>query len=575
MQHTNHWKKTCWAAAACLAPALASAQTAPAQGAVEPSGWSYSLSGNASVGTSIATSSVAPTPPANGGSLNGNDSASNYQSGDAFGRALKLHTSLSAKHASGLGAVISGMLWYDDSLLHHGVPHGNNPNNYAAGQPLSDNGFTRMARFQGAALLNAYLEDRHTLDQGSLSWRLGRQVIDRESAFTFKGGLKDLDARNVAAMVRPGALPEEGTVPVWAATGRWAPQDNFRVDAFVQLATQANVDPGCGTFFASDDYSAPGCNRAFYARQLTEAQAVARQMFTSRAADQEPSSRPEQAGASAYYTVPQWGTRFGAHFAHYHSRSGITSVIKGKALGPAGNNQYFIEYPENKQQFALSSATRIPQWNLVLANEVSLTSNQALQLNTTDLLNAFLAGSGPLGAGAVAAPANSIYHGYDRYRVVQAQTGFMKQWGALLGASKSFTGAEFAVKHVNGLPDAGVRRYGRPEIVQACAAGASCNTNDGYVTSTAWAYRIKAGLEFSRPMASMVKLAPSLALAHDVHGWSYDYNFVQGRKIWVLSLDAEWDNKVYASLSYMVNRGGDFNPGKGLDAAFVVVGMKF
>ena len=30
---------------------------------------------------------------------------------------------------------------------------------------------------------------------------------------------------------------------------------------------------------------------------------------------------------------------------------------------------------------------------------------------------------------------------------------------------------------------------------------------------------------------------------------------MQGRKIWVLGLDAEWDNKVYAALSYLVNRG--------------------
>lgn len=89
MQHPKHRAKASWATAACLAPALALAQATANPAAKEPPGWSYHLSGSASMCTGIATSSVAPTPPANGGSLNGN-------------------------------------LWYDDSLLHHGVPHGNN-----------------------------------------------------------------------------------------------------------------------------------------------------------------------------------------------------------------------------------------------------------------------------------------------------------------------------------------------------------------------------------------------------------------------------------------------------------------
>lgn len=560
---------------ACSLSAAAMAQGVAGEGA---SSWRYELSGAASAGLGVSTASVVPVPPQAGGSLNGNDSASNYRAGDTISRLVKAQASLRATHESGLVGVLSGMLWYDDGLLSHGVAHGNNPNGYVGGQPLSDNGFNRLARFQGGTFSNAYLERQHALEQGSLRWRLGRQVIDRESAFSFKGGLRDLDARNVAALVRPGALPEEGVIPVWAASLRWAPTDALRVDGFVQLATQNSVDPGCGTFFASDDYSAPGCQRVFFNPQMSEAQAIARGVFTHRSADVDARNRPDQAGVSASYTVPEWGTRFGAHFAHYHSRNGYTSVLKGAALGPAGGNQYFIDYPEDKQQWALTSATRIPQWDLVVANEISVTTGQAVQLNTTDLLAAFVSGRGLLGAAAAAAPAGSMFQGYDRFRVVQAQTGFTKQLGAALGAQKSFVGMEASVKHVNGLPDVNVRRYGRPEIVPPCASGQTCTTNDGYVTATAWAYRLKAGLEYQRPfsaVAGLTKLRPSVTLMHDVKGWSYDYNFVQGRKIWVWALEAEWDQQVFSSLSYMVNRGGTFNAGRGLDAAFLSVGKRF
>jgi len=32
---------------------------------------------------------------------------------------------------------------------------------------------------------------------------------------------------------------------------------------------------------------------------------------------------------------------------------------------------------------------------------------------------------------------------------------------------------------------------------------------------------------------------------------------------------------VFASLSHMVNRGGSYNPGRGLDGAVLAVGVKF
>lgn len=557
-----------------LSSMTAAAQTVAAPEPT-PSEWTNTFKTTATFGVGIATHAD-PSPSLQpGGSLNGNDTAANYRSGDVLSRLTKLHSSANFKHESGLGIAVSGMAWYDDGLLHHGVPHGNNANNYVAGAPLSDKGFNSLARFKGLALLDAFFYGSRPLDQGDLSWRIGRLTLEREPGFSFRGGLRDLETRNVAALVRPGAQPDEGAVPIWAATVRWTPSPMVRVDGFLQFAPEESVAPGCGTFFASDDYTAPGCNRVFYNNQLTESQALPRGVFTARGKDLQARSRPDQFGLSASYVVPNWGTRFGAHYAHYHSRTGYTGVLKGQGLGPTGGNTYVIEYPEDKDRLSLTAATRVPSVDLALLNEVSVTTGQPIQLNTTDLLNAFLAGRGVLGSAAIKAPANSLFRGYDRFRVIQAQTGVVKNFGSLLGADKSFLGAEASVKHVNGLPDVNTRRYGRPEITPPCPAGQICTTNDGFVTSTAWAYRLKFGLEFHKPFASVINIRPSIAWMHDVKGWAYDYSFVEGRRIWNLTVEADLSNDVFASLSYLVNRGGSFNPGRGLDSAFLSVGVKF
>lgn len=549
-------------------------ESTPSPEQVRPK-WTSEYSSTATFGIGLATHADPSSSLLPGGSLNGNDSAANYRSGDTFSRVTKLHSSANFKHNSGFGAMVSGMAWYDGSLMHHGVAHGNNPNNYVAGAPLSDDGFNSLARFQGLALLDAYLYGSSQLDQGALNWRVGRLTLERDSGFSFKGGLRDHETRNVAALVRPGAQPDEGAVPIWAATARWTPSPTVRVDGFLQLAPEQSVDPGCGTYFASDDYSAPGCSRVFYDNRLTESQGLARGAYTTRSRDLRARNRPDQFGLNASYVVPDWGTRFGAHYAHYHSRTGYTGVLKGQALGPSGGNSYVVEYPEDKNRLSLTAATRVPALDLAMQSEVSLTTGQPIQLNTTDLLAAFLTGRGALGNDAIKAPSNTLFRGYDRFRVFQVQTGFVKNFGALMGADRAFLGAEASVKHVNDLPDVNTRRYGRPEITPPCATGQVCTTNNGFITSTAWAYRVKFGLEFRDLSPTLINLRPSISWAHDVKGWAYDYSFIQGRRIWNFTLEADLSNQVFASMSYLINRGGAFNPGQGLDFAFLAVGMKF
>jgi hypothetical protein len=450
----------CWAGAACAQDVDTADPTnvqdrrpSLAEGVAAQSGseWTTTVSGAVTFGVGVRTHAQKSTLKPGGGN-NSDDGNLNYAKGDVFSEIAKGYAKFDAHNRAGTGVVVSAMAWYDYNLNHHSVPHGNNPDNYLPGA-LSDRSFDRPARFDGVELLDSYAYGRREILDGSLSWRIGKLSLPRDPGFSFTGGLRDLDARNTAASTRPGALAEEAVLTFWGATARWAVSPALRVDGFIQFAQQKSVGPGCGTFFATNDYTPEGCNRVFYDKSITEQEAVAKGRFVPRADDITPPNRPDQFGIGASYLFRDAGTRVGLFYAHYHSRNSYTSVIKGKTLGPFTGAQYEIEYPADKNLFALTTSTRWPSQQIVWLNELSVTSGQPLQLNPSSLLAAFLRGQGPLGPDAIAQAPNTLYHGYDQFRVIQFQTGALKEFEGILGAAKSYIGAEVAIKHVVGLPD--------------------------------------------------------------------------------------------------------------------------
>jgi hypothetical protein len=159
--------------------------------------------------------------------------------------------------------------------------------------------------------------------------------------------------------------------------------------------------------------------------------------------------------------------------------------------------------------------------------------------------------------------------------VIQAQTGVLKEFGSMLGAAKSYLGAEIGIKHVVGLPDSTLRPYSRPEIDDACSTDAQCATQDGFVTSNAWGYRVRAGMEFANIGETGITLRPSVAFAQDVKGWSYDYAFIEGRKTIRLSLEGDFGRYLIANVAYAASRGGLFNTHKDMDFVLASVGIRF
>jgi hypothetical protein len=535
--------------------------------------WKTVVAGEATYGIGVRTSAQKSNLKPGGGN-NSDDGNLNYPKGSAFANVVQGEIGVDVRHRSGYGITLSGMAWYDYNLIHHWVPHGNNPNNYVPG-PLSDQGFLRQARFTGIDLLDTYVYGKIEPGLGTLDWRVGKVTLPREPGFTFVGGLRDLEARNTAASTRPGAQPNEAVIPFWGATARWAVTPLLRVEGFWQFAPERSESAGCGTFFASNDYTPQGCNRVFYNKAITEQQAAVAGVFIPRVDDITPKDRPEQVGLGVSYLIKPLGTRAGVYAAHYDSRVGYVSTLKGTGLGPNGGNSYLIDYPANKNLLSFTTATRIPSLNIGWLNEVTIINGQPLQQNPSLLLAAFLRGEGPYAPGAIAQPPRTVYQGYDRFRVIQVQTGARKEFGAGLGASSSFLAFEVGLKHVFGLPDRATRPYGRPEIDDACNTDAECDTLDGFVTSNAWAYRIHGGMTFGPIRGTAITLRPTFTFGHDVSGWAFDYAFVQDRKSIRLGLDADFTRYVFANISFAATRGGLFNTRKDRDFVVASVGIRF
>jgi len=108
------------------------------------SDWKTVVTGEATYGVGVRTrdqkGSLKP-----GGGNNADDGNLNYPKNATFANVVQGDFAVDVRNRSGYGIKLSAMAWYDDNLIHHSVPHGNNPDNYVPG-PLSDEGFDRQAR---------------------------------------------------------------------------------------------------------------------------------------------------------------------------------------------------------------------------------------------------------------------------------------------------------------------------------------------------------------------------------------------------------------------------------------------
>ncbi|NTV11247.1 MAG: DUF1302 domain-containing protein, partial [Zoogloea sp.] len=452
---------------------------------------------------------------------NNDDGDLNFRKGDRTSTVLKTLAEVQLKGET-LEGVVKAKAWHDFTLDSTAVPYGNIPDHYAAGAPLGDNGLSREARFSGVSLLDAYLKANFAFGGSSGDARIGNQVLQGwGERFGLGGGLSGVSPRDFAAATRPGALAGEIPVPMPMLQAKLGGAGLGSLEGFLVLHNRHNELPACGTFFSTADFVAEGCDKV-YTGAGTDLSRDAAGTYMKRADDQGGSNRG-QFGLAYRWQAESLNTRFSLNYANYSSRSPVIGVVKStdpttpvRPGDPSGSNaQYFTEYVDKVRVFGLGFESRLGATTLL--GEVSYRPNQPIGLNGSDILNAFAsyAAASELRADATATAAGADFHGYDQFHVWQGQLALTHPVTGVLGAQELTLSGEAALRHVDGLPDASVRRYGRSTVfglgpvAGACSGDAIQCSSAGYVTSNAWGYRLKAALRYTGALPG-VDLTPTL-----------------------------------------------------------------
>lgn len=263
--------------------------------------------------------------------------------------------------------------------------------------------------------------------------------------------------------------------------------------------------------------------------------------------------------------------------------------------------KYAVSYANDVALFGLSFDTKLSPLSRVYG-EFAVRSNAHLNWNGNDLLTAALQ---PLVVNAALnvakglnkLPLGSSYDAFDRLRATSASLGGNQVFPAALGAERVIVVAELGVSHVDDLPNPAVMRYGRafsygtaPNVqlngtMSACSeaiqangipagvAGKTC-TYDGFVSTDAVGLRMNISARYPNALLGAT-LVPSLYIAKDISGYSYDGVYSQGRLTLRPSVRAEWGKDYFVDVLYTRLTGGDYNILADRSNLQLVAGMKF
>lgn len=517
----------------------------------------------------------------------------NWDKGDRFATPVKLLSELSMRKGD-LGGFMRVKAWYDQALNRETVRAGNGDQSprYATGRRLSDSSQPDLNKYDGVALLDAYVYNTFDVGGKALQLRAGRQVVNWGESL-FIQGVNQLNPIDIPALNKPGTEVKEALLPVWSLYGNLGLGNGTSVEAFYQLKWEQTILDSCGGYWSPAEWAistsaGSGCKAA--ATTLNGASNAA----TFAAGNYIPLSRGKDGKDS-----DQWGLAFrtpieiidselGVYAMKINSRVPIISARAGSnlvgtplqaatglinpipALSALGltSTTAFWEYPNGINIYGLSLSTNIAGWSV--GAELSHTPNQPVQINGNDLLQGLLAGIGPMGSRGVSTAMRgegSYFTGFERVRKSQFQVNTIKVLPAMLGASQGLLLAEAGMQW-NDLPNDG-RRFGRGFIFGFASdptvpfGGSTCSSpvpvlvnpqrdgcrSDGFVTKFAWGYRLKASLDFPGLIGGFT-VTPSVFWGHDVNGYSSDSQFVENRRALGLAVKFDYQKRYALDIGY-------------------------
>lgn len=509
----------------------------------------------------------------------------NYESGDLTSFVFRgIHDiSLDAGH---YGAFIRFNYWYDDILKNENVPHGHTANNYQPDRRLRTDAFDSYAEASGIQLLDAYAY--YSFDWGDVptDLRIGRQVLSWGESTFIQNGINSINPADVNAVRRPGAEVREALLPVGMVSASFGLTNNLSLDTFWMFEWDNTKLDGCGSFFSTVDIvGGPGCNKVTLNPEvgpgnfLSDQESVEAGLYVARAGDREASDSGQFGLSMRYYSL-DLDTEFGFYYMNVHNTQPIISAYDWRTNDQTNNvvgqlgPRYFIEWPEDNEIFGASFATNLGAWSW--AGEVSYRPNQAVQINTTEILTAGVQPDVPSSFSdrieAARPDGNAVGNyaaGFEELEVWQAQMTFINFFERALNTDRISLVAEVGMNHVADLPALEEQRFGRNPVFGKCQTptdlglgdvpGANYRNCEGFVTQNSWGYRTALAFEYNNAFMGW-NLTPTITFNHDVSGYSPNPNFIEGRRNLGLALNGSLRSTYDFTLSYNRYAGADYDP---------------
>ena len=499
------------------------------------------------------------TPGGTSGSAVSDDGNLNYDGGEVVSAVAKAVGDVNLQYRN-YGLFVRAKGWYDYVQKEKDVPHGNFPNEFVGGEPLSDDGFDRNSKFQGATFQDVFVHGTFQVNEQPLKLKAGRQTLLWGRSLYSRGSLSALNAIDLAALHRPGAEYTEFLKPAGMVTADYQFTDRLSMKSFYQYEWRAANLDGCGTFFSTLDNTAVGCDATFSSSVIIPNKtAFENGLYIPRRDEKEPDDGG-QYGLKFDYAFPKSKAKVGAYFLNYHMRLPIYSVTKEDsplAQGiTAGNDiAYFYEYPEDIQVIGLT-ADKTFEGIGNLAMNLSYLPDMPVQINTPDLTTSRVleANGVPAAAaqGFATVPQDTIDYvygsgnevtGFKEFDIQRAEFPFTTVIPKVLGAQKTIVSAQVGSEFIQDLPDQEDMRFRRHTNFGVGDLG-----EDGYVTDFSWGYQLTLKSTYANAIGP-VTLTPSLTLQHGVEGYSSDDALQEDQRSLGLGIGMGY-KKLSADLSY-------------------------
>ncbi|MDX1589142.1 MAG: DUF1302 domain-containing protein [Oleiphilaceae bacterium] len=449
--------------------------------------------------------------------------------------------------------------------------------------------------------------------------RYGRQVLNWGESTFIQGGINTTSPLDAPAARKPGAQLEEILIPVEMLYGNMTFGD-LTLEAFLQTKWEPFKVDDCGTYFSTADVASDGCGPVLLGGQVPDSQALEEGFLAPRESDQVPPDRG-QFGVAGRYFSDMLNGEVGLYYQRLHSRLPLLSGRANNPSSPSANQDntqaepftafpsYFVEYPEDIDQFGISYSTTL-LGGTSIGGEYSYKRNLPVQINTIDLIFAGLQQRGPNGEILSKYErqlreqnpdknfAREAVPGFKRFGVSQLQGTVIHFVDRVMGADRFIFLAEVGGTYVHDLPDQDVLEFGRsglfgvgPRPVEGenftgdnCREGpggsvgqninpSNCRS-DGYTTAFSWGYRTVFAWQYNNSLWG-ANLTPSIFFSHDVKGYAPEpaANFREGNKQLGLTLNATFLNAYSAELTYSAFFDGRYNDVR--DRDFVAASINY